>query len=125
MQKEKLIYYVTLQVFIGYLQLSTDEVLCQYFYAGYHYKTILLMLEKYHGEEIGLRTLMRRLEKLGLKRRGNSVNMDTVFRNRMELQSNSNRDDGVCRISKGLQINMAHSQIETPFDSTFLFFLSY
>lgn len=48
---------------------SERDLIEQYFHKGLKNKEIVLMLEKYHGIEISIRTLKRRLQDFGLKRR--------------------------------------------------------
>ena len=47
-----------------------------YFYLGYTYNQMILFLEKYHGIQISFRTLKRRLQDYGLKRRRNDEQVD-------------------------------------------------
>ena len=56
------------------------EVIESYFLAGYEYDTILCFLAKYHGVNMSLSTLKRRLNEYGLKRK-NAVEVDdaTLF----------------------------------------------
>ena len=56
-------------------------ILEKYFYAGFEYKTIVLLLEKHHSVKTSVRTLRRALGNFGLKRRGQSVDIDEL-RNR-------------------------------------------
>ena len=48
----------------------------KYFYAGFEYKTIVLLLEKHHSVKASVRTIRRVLGSFGLKRRGQSVDID-------------------------------------------------
>ena len=61
------------------------ETLEKYFYAGFEYKTIVLLLERHHSIKTSVRTLRRVLSNLGLKRRGQSVDIDAV-RNHMRAE---------------------------------------
>ena len=57
------------------------DSLVSYFDAGYKYSVILLLLAKFHGIFISMRTLKRKLRRLGLRRRGNSnLNNDSLKR---------------------------------------------
>ena len=58
--------------------LSTDEIITFYFVAGYKYSMISKFLEEFHAVSISKRTLMRRLQALGLRRRNNTVCLDNL-----------------------------------------------
>ncbi len=49
-----------------------------YFEDGYSYQLILLFLAYLHGVCMSMRTLKRRLHKMGLKRRGSSQNQTFI-----------------------------------------------
>ena len=57
----------------------------KYFYAGFEYKTIVLLLEKHHSLKASVRIIRRVLGNFGLKRRGQSVDIDEL-RNRMRAE---------------------------------------
>ena len=52
--------------------LSTDEIITFYFVAGYKFLMISKFLDEFHAVSISKRTLMRRLQALGLRRRNNT-----------------------------------------------------
>ena len=58
--------------------LSTDEIITFYFVAGYKYSMISKFLDEFHAVNISKRTLMRRLQALGLRRRNNTVCLDNL-----------------------------------------------
>ncbi len=63
------------------------DTVCVYFKYGFQYKVILLFLSLYHGINISLRTLKRRLRDYGLERRNRAPNMSAVWNTiRNELQ---------------------------------------
>lgn len=49
-----------------------------YFHRGYRYQAIVDLLSKFHGINIHVRTLKRKLHEMGLKRRGNEIDVDIV-----------------------------------------------
>ena len=49
--------------------LNEEETIKYYFNQGFEFKEILLFLKTYHNLEISMRTLLRRLQLYGLKRR--------------------------------------------------------
>ena len=57
-------------------EFDEESALCFYFSRGYSYKEILLFLKNRHNHEISYRTLLRRLNNLGLFRRQNLKNDD-------------------------------------------------
>ncbi len=48
-----------------------EDIIRYYFNSGYSYKEIILFLERQHGLKISYRTLIRRLNQFGLRRRHN------------------------------------------------------
>ena len=56
---------------------NLDAVICRYFWEGYSYKTILYLLEVYHGMRVSERTLYRKLKQLLLRRR-NSLTLGSA-----------------------------------------------
>ena len=56
------------------LPLNTNETsaICHYFESRFTYDSIVLMLDKYHGIKLSLRTLKRRLRAYGLNKKSNS-----------------------------------------------------
>ena len=57
---------------------TCDDLITQYFRQGFAYQKILLLLAKYHGIEISLRTLNSKLRLLGLRRRNNDYDLNLV-----------------------------------------------
>ncbi len=55
-----------------------EDIIRGYFKKNYSYKTILKLLEKYHGIKISRSTLLNRLKEYGLQRRRNVVDRDRV-----------------------------------------------
>ena len=49
-----------------------------YFHGGYRYEAIFGLLSKFHGINIHVRTLKRKLQEMDLKRRYNSFDIDRV-----------------------------------------------
>lgn len=56
---------------------STDSLITLYFHRGYRYNDIVGMLHKL-GISMHVRTLKRKLQEMGLKRRGNPLDEDIV-----------------------------------------------
>lgn len=64
-----------------------NQIIQNYFWEGFRYKTIMLFLSEYHGIDISFSTLRRRLQDMGLERRGQSSPMMTVWNIiRMEMR---------------------------------------
>ena len=57
---------------------SEEDLIRKYFKYGYNYKTICLFLEKFHGIEISLRTLKRRLAQYKLKKASTDISDETI-----------------------------------------------
>ena len=55
-----------------------EDLIGDYFKKNYTYKTILILLEKYHGIKICRSTLLNKLKEYGLKRRSNTVDQNRV-----------------------------------------------
>ena len=56
-----------------------EETAIRYYFArNYEYKIILKLLEKFHGITISKGTLLNKLKKYGLRRRGNVVDRNRV-----------------------------------------------
>ena len=66
---------------------DVDELVRYYFQKGFSYKNILLFLSKYHDKQMCMRTLQKRLEDMGLKRRNVLYNIEEV---RNEIINNLN-----------------------------------
>lgn len=49
-----------------------------YFNKGYRYEVIVDLLRKFHGSDMHVRTLKRKLQEMGLKRRNNNVDIQIV-----------------------------------------------
>ena len=56
---------------------SKEDLMRKYFKYGYNYQTICLLLEKFHGTEISLRTLKRRLAQYVLKKASTDIANET------------------------------------------------
>ena len=68
------------------VELDREEVIItNYFEKGYHYEKIIIFLSKFHGINISLRTLKRRLQSYGLSRKGMNVDEELV-RRRMQQE---------------------------------------
>ena len=57
---------------------SEREIIEHYFYRGFRYDDIILFLEKYHNIDINVRSLKRRLNDYGLKRRESDFDEQSV-----------------------------------------------
>ena len=57
---------------------SEEDLIRKYFKYGYNYQTVCLFLEKFHGIEISLRTLKRRLAQYVLKKASNDISDETL-----------------------------------------------
>ena len=57
---------------------TCEELIQRYFKKGFNYQKILLFLLRYHGIEMSLRTLNKKLRDLGLKRKNIDYNIDHV-----------------------------------------------
>lgn len=55
-----------------------DQLLTTYFRAGYKYSVILLLLAKFNGIFMSLRTLKRKFRRLGLQRRCLNIDDNVV-----------------------------------------------
>ena len=55
-----------------------ERVLRYYFSSGFEHATTLRFLETYHSMNISERTLLRKLDKLNLRRRNTNISIDTV-----------------------------------------------
>ena len=62
----------------GTEEVDINGLIRYYFYKGFVYEEIRLFLSKYHGEEMSLSTLKRRVKQLGLKRRNPQYNLNLV-----------------------------------------------
>ena len=87
------------------------ETLEKYFYAGFEYKTIVLLLERHHSIKTSARTLRRVLSNLGLKRRGQSVDIDARSKESYEGRN------GRARLFEGVQIDVASPSHQAPYTS--------
>ena len=56
-----------------------DSIIKEYFLAGFSYAEILGFLSMYHGTELSLRQLHRTIRRLGVFRRKNSDDINTIF----------------------------------------------
>ena len=57
---------------------SEESFIRYYFFRGFEYKEIILLLLKNHGIEMSLRTLKRRIKSYGLRRQQPEYNIDQV-----------------------------------------------
>ena len=57
---------------------SQEDLIRKYFKYGYNYQTMCLFLEKFHGIEISLRTLKRRLAQYVLKKASINISDETI-----------------------------------------------
>ena len=57
---------------------SEESLIRYYFFRGFEYKEIILLLLKNHGIEMSLRTLKRRIKSCGLRRQQLEYNIDQV-----------------------------------------------
>ncbi len=57
---------------------TEEEIIRHYFHRGFSFDVILDFLCKHHGISISLRTLKRRLQKYGLKKRKCNIDEETV-----------------------------------------------
>ena len=55
-----------------------DSIIKEYFLAGFSYTEILAFISMYHGNELLLRQLHRNLRRLGMFRRKNSDDINTI-----------------------------------------------
>lgn len=65
-------------------------MICSYFYAGHIYSVILELLSTLNGVDLTLRTLKRKLMRLGLRRNGESPIADIVHCLNEELRGPGN-----------------------------------
>ena len=56
---------------------SEEDLTRKYFKYGYNYQTIYLFLERFHGSEISLRTLKRRLTEYVFKKASTDISDKT------------------------------------------------
>lgn len=59
---------------------SERDIIKHYFDAGYKYATILSQLERHHNISMSIRTLKRRLDDYGLKKKKNEVDVEQIRR---------------------------------------------
>ena len=59
-------------------QSSEEEIIRYYFLKGFQYKEILNFIRKYHGKQISMSTLKRRIKHFGLRRKNSHYDMDVV-----------------------------------------------
>lgn len=59
-----------------------------YFYMGLKYTTIIEFLRKFHGMNMSLRTLKRRLQQFGLNRSRGSVSSPSAINAAIEFELN-------------------------------------
>lgn len=57
---------------------SERELIEHYFHKGFRYRDIILFLDKHHNININIRTLKRRLNDYGLKRRESEFDVQCV-----------------------------------------------
>ena len=79
-----------------------ERILRYYFYTGFEYATILHFLEAYHAIKMSYRTLLRRLDKLNLRRRNFTINHDVLrshIREEVEAPGGSLKGYGTVSVS--------------------------
>jgi hypothetical protein len=64
------------------------EALEKYFYMGFKYPTIIEFLRKFHGINMSLRTLKRRLQLFGLNRSRGSFSSPSAINAAIEFELN-------------------------------------
>ena len=62
------------------------EIIFSYFNVGYRYEAIVMFLRLYHGINMSIRTLKRRLKSYGFHRKGFSNASNTELRNFIEAE---------------------------------------
>ena len=81
-----------------------EDIIKHYFHRGFTYEVIVDFLQKHHGITISLRTLKRRLDKCGLKRRNNVIDDGTV-RNFIKIEmANAGEQSGYRTIWHALRL---------------------
>ena len=80
-----------------------EDIIRGYFQKNYSYKTILKLLEKYHGIKISRSTLLNRLKEYGLQRRRNVVDRDRVRQCIVQEVDGSGRNLGYRAMWRRLQ----------------------
>lgn len=56
--------------------IDVNKAITSYFHRGYPYEVIVSIIDKQMGFRMCVRTLKRRLQSLGLRRKGNAERMD-------------------------------------------------
>ena len=80
------------------------DIIQYYFHRGFTYEVILDFLQTHHGISISLRTLKRKLDKYGLKRRNNCIDDDTI-RNLIKIEiANAGEQSGYRTIWHALRL---------------------
>lgn len=80
------------------------DIIQYYFHRGFTYEVILDFLQKHHGICMSLRTMNRRLDKYGLKRRNNGVDENRV-RNLIKIEmANAGEQSGYRTIWHALRL---------------------
>ena len=85
-------------------ELDEKDIIQCYFNRGFTYEVILHFLQKYHGLSISLRTLKRKLNKFGFKRRNNTIDDETI-RNLVKIEmENAGEQSGYRTIWHALRL---------------------
>ena len=83
---------------------AENELIQFYFFKGFEYNEILLFMSKYHGIEMSLRTLKRRLRSFALKRRNAVIDHQECRRAVTELVNGPGNLRGYRAIWHSLQL---------------------
>ena len=85
-------------------ELDEKNIIQCYFNCGFTYEVILHFLQKHHGLSISLRTLKRKLNKFGFKRRNNTIDDETI-RNLVKIEmENAGEQSGYRTIWHALRL---------------------
>ena len=74
-----------------------QDIIAKYFWDGFQYRTILRLLDEYHGITMSFSTLRRRLQDLGLSRRSQSHSLQDI----MDIIQTELRGPGWKALQKG------------------------
>ena len=85
-------------------ELDEKDIIQRYFNRGFTYEVILHFLQKHHGLSMSLRSLKRKLNKFGLKRRNNTIDDETI-RNLVKIEmENAGEQSGYRTIWHALRL---------------------
>ena len=82
-----------------------EELIRYYFYKGFTYLDICRFLSQYHGIEMSLSTLKRRMKQLNLQRQNPEYNIDSVRNEIVALLEGPHSSRGYLSIWHSLQLN--------------------